>query len=313
MADTPDVQDSEITLDMFDGEQDAPKAEPSPAKPEAKADDKTPEKVEGEEDKGKADDTAPKPDAPPKEDEEAKPDEAKADESKEEPAPEDKPKGAEDRKEQLNKDIDQSKKDLGIDPNTEIRDLVSARNALRDVVSQATSEAYDVKTEKTLADEINPETGEKYTSIEAKVEAMAQEAAMSKYNAEVVDRQLVLGQESMQVLQDFPIFNSSSDQYDKELAQEAAELLDANLIRDDNVPEIGSDGKPTGRGMVIGATVSPYRLYKTLARASGISAAKGQIKGQQDTEEQLANVDAPTSSSPPPKKEDPLMALWKED
>lgn len=282
MADeATDVQDGEITLDDFNAdEQDTAKAESSPAKEQSKAEPKEPEVAKDTKEEVQADDTATPPDVPTKD---AKSDEAKAQaEEPEVEASEDKPLGkAEERKAQL---------------NTEIRDLVAQRNTLKAEVEKANAEVYQPATEDEL-------TEQGMTAIEAKVEAMRQEREMEKYNSQVADAQLTIGHESERVLNDFPQFNPESgpDVYDKELAEEAAELLASNLIIDPNTNQ------------VIGSNVSPYQLYKTLARASGISAQKGQLRGQEDAQKQLANVDAPTSAAPPKEKVDPLMELWKSD
>jgi hypothetical protein len=124
---------------------------------------------------------------------------------------------------------------------------------------------------------------------------------MEKFNNQVADAQLTISSESERVLRDFPLFNPDSEEYDKELAGEAAGQLQSMLITDPNTNQ------------VIGSNGSVYQYYKTLARAAGISAVKGQLKGQQDTEQMLANADAGGSSSPPKKVEDPLLKLWAED
>lgn len=268
-----DVQASEITPEDLDSdEQVVAKAEPSPAK----AEEGKPDKAEKPEAKGKeeakGDDTLAKPDIPA----EDKPDEAEKPEGESEDKP---PRKAEERKNQL---------------NTEIRDLVSQRNALRTEVEKANAEVYQPATEDELVQD-------GMSATDAKVEALRQSIEMKNYNDRVADAQLTLSSESERVLKDFTIFNAESDDYDKELATEAAELLEANLIYDQNT------------GQVIGSNVSPYQLYKTLARASGISVTKGQLKGQQDTETMLANADTPASVAPEKKKEDPLTALWSEE
>src|SRR3990167_1364742 len=286
-----DVKDAEITPDDFDGKQETPEAEPSPAKeakaePEAKveakadaeAEDKKPEAKETKEVKG--DDTPAQPDVPTKDTES---EEAKAEDADK---PEEKPMtNADERKTQL---------------NTEIRDLVSQRNAIKAEIEKKNAEVYQPAAEDELTDQTNPDTGQPYTSVEAKVEALRQEREMEKYNSQVADAQLTISSESERVLNDFPMFNSESESYDKELAEEAAELLQANLIYDQNT------------GQVIGSNVSPYQLYKTLARASGISATKGQIKGQQATEKMLANADTNTSTAPEKKPTDPVADIWAE-
>lgn len=281
-----DVQD-EITAVLGDDSQDTP-ADPSPAKPEAKAEDKKPEVAKDTKEEKKGDDTPAPPEVPTK-GEEAKPDkeEAKAEPEDEAESTEDKPRGkAEERKAQL---------------NTEIRDLVSQRNALKEQVTKANAEVYQPATENELTGETNPETGQPFTSTEAKVEAMRQAIEMRDYNEKVAEAQLTIESESQRVLTDFPIFNSENEGYDKELAEEAAELLQANLILDPNT------------GQVIGSNVSPYQLYKTLARASGISTVKGQIKGQQATEKMLANADGGSAAAPPAKAKDPVLEILSSD
>ena len=236
----PDVQEVEITPDLFDGEtQETPKAESSPVEAEEKSEAKEPEVAteESEEVETKSDDAE-------KETEEAPEEESKEDAPESDDETETKPQSkADERKAQL---------------NTEIRDLVSQRNALKAEVEKINAEAYQVATEDELVDQ-------GYSATDAKVEALRQAIEMKEYNDKVADAQLSISSEAQRVLDDFPIFNENSDEYDKELATEAFQLLQANLILDPNTQQ------------VIGSNVSPYQLYKTLARASGISATKGQI------------------------------------
>lgn len=286
MADEPqgasapqDVQVNEISPDDFMADEEQAKADPSPVKEAAKEAEPAP-KVEDKPESKEEEES-------PKEEGEAEPKDEKP-EDKPAEDPEEQPKGkAEERKEQL---------------NTEIRDLVSRRNALKEQVEKANAEVYQPATDKELLDEVNPETGENFSAIEAKIEAMRQEREMEKYNSQVAEAQLVINTEAEKVMQDFPMFNpENKDGYDKELALEAAELLQASLIIDPNTNQ------------VIGSNVSPYRLYQTLARASGISETKGQIKGQKDTEKMLANADANSSAAPKAEPKDPLIALWESD
>jgi phosphopantetheinyl transferase (holo-ACP synthase) len=271
MDENPDVN-TEITLDDFNADEQQPaKAAPSPAAKDEKVEKPAPEEKavkEAEEPKeSDGDDTPALPDVPTK-DEGETPEET-----------EDKPSKADERKSQL---------------NTEIRDLVAKRNALKESVEKANSEVYQVATEDELVDG-------GMTAIEAKVEAMRQEREMEKYNTQVAEAQLTLGHEANRVIQDFPIFNPEAKEYDKDLHEQAAELLEAALIIDPNSNQI------------IGSNVSPYKLYQTLAQAAGISAVKGQLKGQADTEAMLANADSASTSSPPKVTEDPLIKLWRED
>jgi hypothetical protein len=265
MADDADVQDSEITPEDFDGEQEAPKTESSPVKD---AKEETIVEAEAEKPEAKAEE---KEEAPAKS-------ETEAETESDDVAEETKPTKADERKTQL---------------NTEIRDLVAQRNALKDEVSRVNSEAYQPATEEDLVSEGLNQT-------DAKVEALRQQMEMRDYNEKVAEAQLTIESEARKVLEDFPAFNPDSEQYDEELTTEAAELLEANLLQDPNT------------GQIIGSNVSPYQLYKTLARASTVSGAKGQIKGQQATEKQLANVDSNSSATPAKKASDPLTEIWSD-
>lgn len=275
--DANDVQSNDITPeDFLADEQDSPKAAPSAAKTDAKADVETKPEAKVEEEV--------KPSAKPPE-EEGK---DKAEDT------EGKPKGAEDRKAQLEKDIEDSKEKLGIDPSTEIRDLVAAKNALRESVSKANSDAYKPATEEEL-------TAEGMSATDAKLEAMKQSMEMRDYTEKVAEAQLTIESESNRILRDFGWANPQSENFKEELANEASQLLQANLIIDPNTNQ------------VIGSNISPYQLYKTLDRASGIERANGQIEGQQATEKQMANADPASSAAPPKKSENPLDKLWEGD
>lgn len=261
-----DVQSTDITPeDFMADEQESPKADSSPAE------DKKPEVVEKPKEEAKAESEVPK-ETESKEDQPEKAEEPEADKPEEKPQTK-----AEERKSQL---------------NTEIRDLVAQRNALKEEVAKA-NEVYQPATEQELQDE-------GMSANDAKVEALRQEIEISKYNDKVADAQLTIEHESNKILSDFAWTNPESPEYKEELSQEAAQLLQANLIFDENT------------GQVIGSNISPYQLYKTLDRASGISAVQGQLKGQQAAEQQLANADPVGSTAPPKQKVDPIDALWSE-
>lgn len=256
-----DVQDISVD-DFMSDEQEAPKAAPSTAE------EKKPEVAKTEE-PAKDNDTSAQSDA------------------SVEPV---KPEGETDQTEEPLSKADERKTQL----NTEIRDLVSQRNALRDEVVKANSEVYQPATEDELKEQgLSPEM--------AAIEAMKQEREVERFNNQVADAQLTIESESMRVLNDFPMFNPDNKEYNEELSNEAATLLQANLLFDPNTNQ------------VIGSNVSPYQLYKTLARASGISEVKGQLKGQQSTEKMLANADNASSAAPPKKAVDPVIALWESD
>ena len=202
--------------------------------------------------------------------------EVKADET------EQKPQGkAEERKQQL---------------NSEIRDLVSQRNTLKAQVEQANAQVYQPATETELLEQINPETGESYNRLEAKLAAMEQQAEMSRYNNQVAETQLTITSEVQGILKDFPMFDSQNKEtYNPEIAAQADRLLAANLVYDPNTNQI------------IGSHVSPYELYKTIADAAKISSINGQIKGQKAVDQMQSRTDTTSSAAPTKSSEDDLF------
>ncbi len=275
MADTPDVPETPVEAPaapeadpiqaiLEEGTQDTSKAEPSPAQ------DKKPEVAE---------DTVAAPAVPdvPVETE-GKPADVADDTA--EPAPEEtKPQGpAEERKAQL---------------NTEIRDLVSKRNALKSEIEKINSEVYQPATEQELVEQ-------GLSATDAKVEALNQRLEMRDYNERVAEAQLTIESQSQRVLNDFPMFNPESPDYQAEIAQEAAGLLQDALEVDPNT------------GQVIGSKVEPYKLYKSLAAAYGAAATVGQLKGQQATEQMLARADDTGGSAPKPEAKDPILAILED-
>lgn len=217
-------------------------------------------------------------------------------------------KGAEQRTQQLKGEIEELSKETGVDPNTEIRDLVAKRNALRDL-QDARSRETQIANETGLLNEVNPETGEYYTPQEAnrlaRAQALEQEqetAAQERYAAEVRQNQITLDTEANQALKEFPMFDSNSAEYKPEIAKQAALLLDQNLIKD---PDSGE---------IIGSNLSPYALLKTIAEAAKSTAVENQIKGQKATEKMLAETDSPGGAShATPKKADPMVDAFDEE
>lgn len=189
-------------------------------------------------------------------------------------------RGAEARKEQL---------------NTEIRDLVSERNAIRAEVERLNAQVYQPASVEELTEQVNPETGEYYNRLEAQIESMRQEREVEKYNNQVAETRFSLANEASKALQDFPMFDETSPEYNPQAAQAADRVLGQSLIRDPNVPEIDpSTGQPTGLGVVIGSHISPYQLYQSLAVSAQASAQKAKLQGQRNVEKMLSQTDTVT-------------------
>lgn len=197
---------------------------------------------------------------------------------------------ADKRKAELQADIEAGKQALGIDPNTEIRDMVAARRAIREAVEAMNAQVYAPQT----PDEIMAETGQ--SQAEARITAMEQRQELADYNNRVAETQLVLRTEAQRVVQDFPMFNEASPDYNPQLAAQADRLLGSTLEIDPNTNQ------------VVGYKVSPYELYQTLAQAHHASAVENQIKGQKSAEQMLAAAEPQSSAVPKQAKVDPFLA-----
>lgn len=187
-------------------------------------------------------------------------------------------KGAEKRKEQL---------------NSEIRELVAQRNAIREETSRLIKERYgaqangQAKTEDELVNTINPETGDYYTRAEAQAEItknrldqLEQERQREVYANQIAESRFTMEQEAVQVVRDFPIFDSQSDQYNKELATEAAEILSGAIEKDPQT------------GMEIGCKIPIYKFYSMLAKAAESAKKQGEIAGREAAQKMMGSVDA---------------------
>lgn len=173
--------------------------------------------------------------------------------------------------------------------NSEIRDLVSQRNAIKAEVEQLNNQVYAPESVQDLVNQGMSET-------DARIAAMEQRMELSQYNDRVAEAQLTISAESQRVLSDFPMFDPSSQQYKPEVATQAAEILKSALVFDQNT------------GQVVGSNVSPYALYKTINDANQASAVENQLAGQKATEQMLAAAEPQSSAVPKEKKEDPFLA-----
>lgn len=163
--------------------------------------------------------------------------------------------------------------------NTEIRDLVAERNAIKQEVERLNAKAYQPVTEDQLLDQVNPDTGEYYTRMEAKFASMEQRQEVDRYTAQVADSQYSLATEAERALNDFPMFDSQSPDYNPVVAQQVDQMLANALVYDQRT------------GQVIGSHVKPYQLYKSVYDSAQASAAAAQLKGQRATEQMLANAE----------------------
>ena len=226
-------------------------------------------------------------------------DEPEAESDSDEPAEEtdEQPKSrAEQRKEELDSEIEELERKLT--PQEEIREKVAQRNALRQQVAELNAQAYQappIPQVDELVEQVNPETGDYYSRLEAEVEIMKQREAAREYNDslrqysdQVAESLSTLEGETKAVLEKFPHFDASNPENSefKGLIQEAGEIINSGLQYDPNT------------NAMIGSTVSPYKLYNVIDQAYKAGARSAETKGQKSVEKMLANADtAPTGQA----------------
>lgn len=156
-------------------------------------------------------------------------------------------------------------------------------------------------------DTINPDTGEYYTAAEAKValleqqlQGMQAERQQQEYQRQIEASRSTLTQDVEKTLQEFPMFDANSDQYDAALAEKAQTVLEANLITDNS-------------GAVVGSRVSPYQIYKSFADVYKSGTTSGQVKGQKATSQMLQNADITGRASGATAKTDPYLEAFESE
>ncbi len=248
-----DVNDITTDIETVDTETTTPEASTEETKPEVVAEADTAELTDTED----------------KEEEAAEP-EPQVDET------DDLPKRAVERKEQL---------------QSEIRQLVSQKNELRNEIASRNAQVYRPQSaDDLIAEGVDPAI--------ARVEALEQRTQMAEYNAHVTDLNANLNVESLQVLADFPVYDPNSPQYDAGFANRVASIYQRSA---------GIQTDPQ-TGLVMSATVLPYETYKAFAETYSSGAQKGQVSGQKAAEKMLAAADTPSSSIPQSHaKEDPFL------
>lgn len=177
---------------------------------------------------------------------------------------------------------------------SEIRELVSKRNELRGEVEQLNAKAYRTETPEELIDKGLSEE-------EAETEVLRQEMQIKDFNIKVADLNATLNIESLQVMQDFPMFDPDHPSFDPELSKTVGELYNkaAKPVVD----------KKTG--LVIESNITPYDFYKafadTSARISEKSKVTGQLEGQKAADKEIAAAEVQSSAAPKVAKEDAFL------
>ena len=189
--------------------------------------------------------------------------------------------------------------------NSEIRDKVAERNALREEIAALSRKKFDLENEQklpevdSLVSQINPNTGDYYTRAEAenlrlnqRIDALEKQKAFEDYVERVADSRIQLSTEANQVVKDFPIFDPASDQYNAELTAAADEIMQSSLIVDENT------------GQVIGSRVSPYKVYSAIAKAKASGDVAGKTSGRKAALDMMNNADVSSSAKAPSSGEE---------
>lgn len=173
----------------------------------------------------------------------------------------------------------------------EIRTLVSQRNNLRTEVETKNAEQYRPQTAAELV-----ELGS--DPVLAEIQALRQENQMSAFNQHVTETNANLNTESLQLMADYPVFDSRSDQYNEALAGQVNSLYQ-------KVAGIQTDQKT---GLITNVQTLPYDFYKSFAEIHAAGSQNGQVKGQQAAEKMLAAAETTSSSAPKQPKADPFLS-----
>lgn len=202
------------------------------------------------------------------------------------------------------KDGEQTEETEGEEPSkpknaaeNRIRTLVDEKNnlaaqnrALKQEIEQLNAKVYAPATEEELVESgMSPE--------EAKTEVLRQQIEVGDYNNKVVEMNAALGQESLQVCHEFPMFDQNSDQYNKEIAEPIAELYS----------QVSGMSTDPNTGVINDIKVYPYQFYQTIHAILQTAQKSGEAKGQKAAEAMLAAAEPSTSSAPKQQEEDPFL------
>jgi hypothetical protein len=190
-------------------------------------------------------------------------------------------------------------------------------NENRELKAQLAAREAQVAQEQELLSEINPETGDYYTPVEAERIARAQyletqKESIAQERSQIEREQTVsqLVNEANSVTSEISMLRetnpdgSKNPDYNPQVAEDFDNLMAENLLF--QVPDgrvftaavLKANGIDPATQTLVGSYNSPYKLAKSLANAYEAAAVKAQIKGQKATEKMLAVSDNPTSAKP---------------
>lgn len=216
----------------------------------------------------------------------------------------DKPETENQETEEQKPEQPQDEKPLAEKSQNRFQKLANENRELKEQIERLKSQESQVAAEQGLLNEINPETGDYFTPAEAEriarqqsLEQAQQSAAQQRYALEVRQNQESIGRESRQALDDFPILNEQSKEFNPQIAAEFDKLVGENIIYElqdgSRYPAsvLAANGYDLNQATLIGSNFSPYQLAKLIADSTKANASVYQAQAQRSAEQMLANAD----------------------
>jgi hypothetical protein len=159
----------------------------------------------------------------------------------------------------------------------------------KELVEKSINQAYQPQP----ADELTKQFMEQgYSQFEAEMKAdnerRNQAEQIREARSQITELNSRMNVESVQVMHDYPVFDPTSPDYDKDFADKASAMYA-------RAAGVQTDPKT---GLVVSANLTPYNFYKELEEVRGSGLTKAQVQGQRAAEQQMASVAPPTSSVP---------------
>jgi hypothetical protein len=211
--------------------------------------------------------------------------------------------GFESEKETEGKESDDSKEQESEAVETDNEDKPRAKNAAENRIRTLANENRELKQKIESLNQVYAPTPEQdlieqgMSPEQAAVQSLREQIEVTEFNRRVTELNSTIESESAAVLNDFPIFDPESKDYNEALALRArAAFKKASAMQID-----------PNTGLVIQANVLPYDHYQSYADAYEEGAQKGKVSRQKANDQMLASVDVPSSAAPKQEQEDDFL------
>lgn len=202
-----------------------------------------------------------------------------------------------------------------VNPKSENRfqKLANENRELNRQIAELQAKQAQFANEQDLLNEINPDTGDYYTpqevermSWQQQREAMAERTKQEIQQLQIQQTQQAISGEAQEVVNQFPLLNPDSKEFNQDIATKFDDLLADNLIfaLPDGRTATGSILKANGidpsTQTLVGANISPYKLAKTISDAYMGARSQGEVLGQANAQraaERMASNADPSSNA----------------